>query len=143
LWRATIRLPGGVQVDNYIKKFPNEKRWGIFPSKKSLTRAVKNQKNLRRALMMFGQSDRIPSVDFVNKWRNVIVTPTQEGELLSEVIAGKSPAIKPTPDDVAEELLKIKDFEGALGKLNVDKDGIVRSKAVVRMVKNGQFVTIK
>jgi len=36
----------------------------------------------------------------------------------------------------------IKNFDGALGKLNMGPDGIVLSPAVVRTIKDGKPVTI-
>lgn len=43
----------------------------------------------------------------------------------------------------AEVLSQVKNFEGALGNLNVDSEGIVQSKASVKEVKNGKFITIR
>lgn len=48
----------------------------------------------------------------------------------------------PSTGEIASELYKIKDLKGALGSLNVDADGFVISKAVVRMIKDGKPVTI-
>lgn len=50
---------------------------------------------------------------------------------------------KPSNDLVVKELLKIKNFNGAMGKLSIDKDGLVITKAVTRMIKDGIPVTIK
>lgn len=49
---------------------------------------------------------------------------------------------KPTTQQISDELLKIKNFKGALGNLNVLPNRIVDSKAVVRMIKDGKPVTI-
>jgi len=57
--------------------------------------------------------------------------------------AGKDSSIKPSPEEVSSALMQIKDFDGALGKLSVGKDGIVWSPAVVRTIQNGKPVTIK
>ena len=57
--------------------------------------------------------------------------------------AGKNPLKKPSTAEVVAELHKIKDFPGALGPLTVPESGIVLSHAVVRIVKDGKFVTIK
>jgi branched-chain amino acid transport system substrate-binding protein len=54
--------------------------------------------------------------------------------------AGKS-ADKPTTEEAASALSEIKNFNGALGTLNVGEDGIVQSIAAVKMVKDGKFVT--
>lgn len=50
---------------------------------------------------------------------------------------------KPTTKQVSDELLKIKNYKGALGTLNVLPDRIIDSKAVVRMIKDGKAVTIR
>lgn len=52
-------------------------------------------------------------------------------------------AEKPTPIEIANQLFNIKDFDGALGKLSIDEDGIVQSNAVIRMIKDGKPVTIE
>lgn len=49
---------------------------------------------------------------------------------------------KPTTKEIAEELMKINSFTGALGDLSVNEEGIVISKAVVRVIKDGRPVTI-
>lgn len=49
---------------------------------------------------------------------------------------------KPSSDAVVAELLKVKNFDGAMGKLNIDQDGLVVTKAVVRMIKDGKPVTL-
>jgi len=51
-------------------------------------------------------------------------------------------ATKPTSREIAGELTKIKNFDGALGNLSVNENGIVVSKAVVRMIKDGKPITI-
>jgi len=50
---------------------------------------------------------------------------------------------KPTSTEISNQLLNITDFYGALGKLNIDEDGIVQSNAVIRMIKNGEPITIE
>lgn len=57
--------------------------------------------------------------------------------------AGTSSNDKPTSLEVANALSQIKNYPGALGELNVDQDGVIQSIAVVREVKNGEFVTIR
>lgn len=49
---------------------------------------------------------------------------------------------KPSHEDVIKELYKIKDFESSLGKVSINSDGVVISKAVIRMIKDGKPVTI-
>lgn len=48
-----------------------------------------------------------------------------------------------TNEKLAQALLEIKDRKGALGNLTINPDGLVLSKAVVRMIKDGRPVTIK
>ncbi|PIN75346.1 hypothetical protein COV18_04115 [Candidatus Woesearchaeota archaeon CG10_big_fil_rev_8_21_14_0_10_37_12] len=48
----------------------------------------------------------------------------------------------PTTEQVAAQLKQIKDFPGALGPLTVGSDGIVKSGAVVRTIKDGKQVTL-
>ncbi len=50
----------------------------------------------------------------------------------------------PTSTEIRNALSEIKGFNGAVGEnLSVDKDGMVVSKAVIRMIKDGKPVTIK
>lgn len=49
----------------------------------------------------------------------------------------------PTREEIKDALTSIKGFDGALGKnLSIDKDGIVISEAVVRIVKDGKSITV-
>lgn len=57
--------------------------------------------------------------------------------------AGKNYKDKPTPESVVQELLKVKDFPGVLGKLTMRKDGIVWSDAVVKIIKDGKPTLLK
>lgn len=49
---------------------------------------------------------------------------------------------KPTPLSIAKKISNTVNFPGALGPLNVDENGIVRSNAIVKQVKNGKFVIL-
>ena len=49
---------------------------------------------------------------------------------------------KPKPSQIANELTTIKDFNGVLGNLSVNEDGIVISKVAIRMIKDGKPVDI-
>lgn len=50
----------------------------------------------------------------------------------------------PSREEIKNALQQVKGFNGALGKnLNIDKDGIVISEAVVRIIKDGKPMTIK
>lgn len=48
----------------------------------------------------------------------------------------------PNADQVASALLGIRNFDGAMGTLNMGQDHIVNTKAVVRMIKDGVPTTI-
>jgi branched-chain amino acid transport system substrate-binding protein len=50
---------------------------------------------------------------------------------------------KPTPAQIAAELNKIKDFDGALGKLYMKPDGRVWSPPTVQMIKDGKVIHIE
>ncbi len=50
---------------------------------------------------------------------------------------------KPTAIEVSRELKKIKNFNGALGKLSVDESGIVQSEGSLKMIKNGKLVLLE
>ncbi len=49
---------------------------------------------------------------------------------------------KSSKESVINELNKVSNFDGAMGKLTIDADGLVVTKAVVRMIKDGERVTI-
>ena len=57
-------------------------------------------------------------------------------------VAGKDSSKKPTNSEVIKELQRIKDFDGSLGKLTVLENGFIHSKAVVREIRDGKFITI-
>ena len=57
--------------------------------------------------------------------------------------AGKDASVKPSHEDVANAILQITDFKGALGTAHVEAEGIVWSPASVRMIKDGKPVTVK
>ena len=49
----------------------------------------------------------------------------------------------PTSEEVADYLLSLKGYVGAVGELTIDENGIVMSPAVVKQMKNGQAVVIE
>ena len=49
----------------------------------------------------------------------------------------------PTSDEMSEELLHIQDYDGAVGKISIDKNRIVQSQAVIKKVVNGQPVQVE
>ncbi len=57
--------------------------------------------------------------------------------------AGKSSSEKPSIKAVTTELMKIKNFKGALGNnMYFDKEGIVQSDAIVKVIKDGKPVKV-
>lgn len=58
------------------------------------------------------------------------------------VAAAESMDGKVTNEKLAQSLLTVKDQRGALGNLTINSEGLVLSKAVVRMIKDGKPVTI-
>jgi len=83
----------------------------------------------------YGKNPPLASANGYDEF-NLIVSATEN--------AGKNlgPNEKPTTDQISDELLKIKNFNGALGTLNVLDNRIIDSKAVVREIKDGKPVTI-
>ena len=49
----------------------------------------------------------------------------------------------PTSDEMSEALLHIQNYDGAVGKISIDKNRIVQSQAVIKKVVNGQPVQIE
>ena len=49
----------------------------------------------------------------------------------------------PSSDMVADYLLNVKDYTGAVGKLEIQSNGIIKSPAVVKQIKNGKAVVVK
>jgi branched-chain amino acid transport system substrate-binding protein len=73
----------------------------------------------------------------------VIATPNAYDIVNLIVSAAESIDGEVTNEKLAEALLRVKDQKGALGNLTINPDGLVLSKAVVRMIKDGKPVTIK
>lgn len=46
----------------------------------------------------------------------------------------------PTSEETAEALLHIQNYDGAVGKISIDKNRIVQSEAVIKKIVNGQAV---
>ncbi|MDP3042952.1 MAG: ABC transporter substrate-binding protein [bacterium] len=91
-----------------------------------------------------------PTEDFVDKFnkkigKNPSIGAANGYDIFNLIVAAsekKESSIKPATNIIASELKKIKDFNGALGNLSVDEEGIVISQAVVRMIKDGKPITI-
>lgn len=49
----------------------------------------------------------------------------------------------PNSDEVSEALMKVKNYQGAVGLLNVDENRIVQSEAVIKKVHNGKTIEIE
>ncbi|MDR1026751.1 MAG: ABC transporter substrate-binding protein [Lactobacillus sp.] len=48
-----------------------------------------------------------------------------------------------TPDKAIDELLKIKEYNGVIGTATQDSEGIFRTNAVLKKIKNGKPLTVK
>ena len=49
----------------------------------------------------------------------------------------------PTSDEVADYLLQLKGYNGAVGELVIDTNGIVLSPAVVKQIKDGHPIEVE
>ncbi len=49
----------------------------------------------------------------------------------------------PTSEQITQKLYTLKGIQGALGTLSIDGNGLVDSKAVMRMIKGGKAVTVE
>lgn len=49
----------------------------------------------------------------------------------------------PSSDEMAEELLKIHNYDGAVGKISIDENRIVQSQAVIKKIINGNPIEVK
>ena len=92
-----------------------------------------------------------PTVEFAKHFQDVYnnreitmgVSNAYDAVNLIVTAAEKSTSqTKPSTSFIVDELMKVKDFKGALGSLTIDKDGIVISLPVVRIIKNGKPVSM-
>lgn len=92
-----------------------------------------------------------PTVEFAKHFQDAYdnreitmgVSNTYDAISLIVAAAEKSDSkTKPSTSFIVNELMKVRDFKGALGNLTIDKDGIVISSPVVRMIKDGKPVSI-
>ncbi|MBP5399780.1 MAG: ABC transporter substrate-binding protein [Alphaproteobacteria bacterium] len=49
----------------------------------------------------------------------------------------------PSSDEVADYLLQLKGYKGAVGELIMDENGVIMSPAVVKQMKNGKPITVE
>ncbi|MEI8344283.1 MAG: ABC transporter substrate-binding protein [Candidatus Moraniibacteriota bacterium] len=91
-----------------------------------------------------------PTADFINKFnaktdKSPTLGAANAYDIFNLIVAANEKvegASKPTSDQVVTELMKITNFSGALGNLSVNEDGIIVSKAAVRIIKDGKPVTV-
>ena len=91
-----------------------------------------------------------PTGDFTDKFKaktgkNPTLGAANGYDIFNLIVAAAEKvkgSIKPTPEQIKNEVAKIKDFSGALGNLSVNENGIIVSKAAVRMIKDGKPVTV-
>ena len=50
--------------------------------------------------------------------------------------------VMPSSEEVADYLLQLKGYKGAVGELEIDENGIIKSQAVVKQIKDGKPVEI-
>ena len=91
------------------------------------------------------------STDFINTYTSEYSAPPKLGAgngydvvnmIIHSIEKTGNGKTKPSSEEIIKELSKIKNFDGAMGQLTMDSDGIVITKAVVRMIKDGKPVTI-
>ena len=91
-----------------------------------------------------------PTTDFTDKFeaktgKSPTLGAANAYDIFNLVVAATEKikgSTKPMPNQIVDELMKIKSFSGVLGNLGVNEDGIVVSKAAVRMIKDGKPVTV-
>lgn len=91
-----------------------------------------------------------PTTDFTDKFeaktgKSPTLGAANAYDIFNLVVAATEKiksSTKPMPDQIVDELIKIKGFNGVLGNLSVNEDGIVVSKAAVRVIKDGKPVTV-
>lgn len=49
----------------------------------------------------------------------------------------------PTSDEIADYLLSLKGYKGAVGELTIDKNGVIISQAITKQIKNGNPIIIE
>jgi branched-chain amino acid transport system substrate-binding protein len=108
-----------------------------------------NEPTLFEGLWYVNAAD--PTDEFVSKFKTKygtspsIATPNAYDIVGLIAAAGEKfdGKTKPASNELVSELVKIKGYDGAMGNnLNIGQDHIVVSKAVVRMIKDGNPVTI-
>jgi len=91
-----------------------------------------------------------PTADFISKFnaktgKSPTLGAANAYDIFNLIVAANEKVegtSKPTSDQVVNELMNITNFSGALGTLSVNEDGIVVSKAAVRMITDGKPVTV-
>ncbi len=63
--------------------------------------------------------------------------------LINHAIINTGSAKKPSSEQIAKELMKIKNFPGSLGNLTIVDDGITMSDVDLKMIKNGEPVKLE
>jgi len=83
---------------------------------------------------LFAKTGKNPLFGSANMYDviNMIITATEKGN-------GKT---IPAPEVLLSQINNLKDFKGALGILNFDNDGIVLSKAIVKIMKEGKPIIL-
>ncbi len=85
-----------------------------------------------RFMAEYGQVPKLGAPNGYDAVNLVVATVEQIGEKKN-----------PSASEIIAKLNRVKDFPGAVGRLTVDKEGLILSKATVRMIQDGKPVTLK
>ena len=94
-----------------------------------------------------------PNKDFLNSYINKYDTEPAYGTAFSYDIAklivfgyenteAKDGELYPTNEDVIKKLKQVKDFEYSIGRISIDSDGVVHSKASIKKVEDGKIIPV-
>jgi ABC-type branched-subunit amino acid transport system substrate-binding protein len=139
--------------------------WAFSPELEILTRQLRELgiKTAITSIETFETSQELSL--FENQWYVNVADPTDEFRDNFKTFTGNNPSLgaangfdivnivafvvdkikskqKPSTDLIANELTKINNFKSAVGNISMNEEGILISEAVVRIIKDGQPVTI-
>ncbi len=86
-----------------------------------------------------------PSAEYVDSYKakfenNPVVGSPNTYDAINLIVKAFEKA--ETKEEAVNELSEIQGFKGALGTLNIGETGVINSTAIIRTIKNGEFVTI-
>jgi ABC-type branched-subunit amino acid transport system substrate-binding protein len=143
-----LALAFSPEVDNLYKQFKEQGIKAEFSGIESLE--LSSTPALFEGLWYINAADSTDSFREAYKQmfnENPVFGSPNAYDIFNLIVAGYERAgdgvTKPSHAAVAAELAKIQGFQGVLGELNMDPDGIVDSLPVVRMIRNGEPVTLR